>query len=297
MMRHGARLVALPADGHYLYVRHGANTWRPDAEPAPGGGWVEEVEPTWLADDRSFYAARSPAAQGKLSPPCATVDVSCIMPTANRRRFLPAAIDGFLAQRGVLAELIIVDDGDDPVDDLVPDNPRVRYLRLDRTATIGEKRNLAIQAALGEVIVHLDDDDWSHPERLRIQRDALAVGDIDVCGLDRMLWWNPTLGVAWRYTCPPVRRPWVAGNTLAYTRSTWRRGGFPAHSLGEDTAFVWGRADRRVRALGDERLVVGTLHEGNTSVKHMTAAQWSPVGPGEVHALIAASARSVGARS
>lgn len=212
------------------------------------------------------------------------------MPTANRRSFVPAAIAGFLAQRDVRAELIIIDDGSDPVADLVPDDPRVRYWRLDRTATIGEKRNLAIEASTGEVIAHLDDDDWSHPERLRVQRDALLCGDVDVCGLDRMLWWNPQLGLAWRYACPPVRRPWVAGNTLAYTRATWQLGTFPAHSQGEDTAFVWGRRDRRVLALDDERLVVGTLHDANTITKRTASAQWSPVGVNEVLTLMAGAA-------
>jgi glycosyltransferase involved in cell wall biosynthesis len=215
------------------------------------------------------------------------VDVSCIMPTAERRAFVPAAIDGFLAQRDVRAELIIVDDGDDGVADLIPADTPIRYLRLDARTTVGEKRNIAVDAAAADVIVHLDDDDWSHPDRCRIQRDALAVGTADVCGLDRMLWWNPAAAVAWRYACPPVRRPWVAGNTLAYTRDTWRRGPFPAHSLGEDTAFVWGRRDRRVVPLGDERLVVGTLHDANTSTKHTAAAQWQPVDLAEVRAVLA----------
>jgi glycosyltransferase involved in cell wall biosynthesis len=52
--------------------------------------------------------------------------VSCIMPTFNRRPFVPQAIRYFLAQDYPEKEFIIVDDGADSVADLVPDDPRVR---------------------------------------------------------------------------------------------------------------------------------------------------------------------------
>jgi hypothetical protein len=41
--------------------------------------------------------------------------VSCIMPTANRRRFVPEAIRLFLAQDYLEKELVILDDGEDSV--------------------------------------------------------------------------------------------------------------------------------------------------------------------------------------
>ncbi|MCU1502180.1 MAG: putative glycosyltransferase [Ilumatobacteraceae bacterium] len=312
-VRRGARLIALPSDGSYLYVRHGTNSWRMHPELGHAGGWVEVDEPATLCRDRPFYAARSanpPPLEPDLSqlePPApppgaalrcvaesevrhvrdrAGVRVSCIMPTADRRRFVPAAVAAFRAQRETGAELLIVDDGDDPVEDLVPDDPLVRYLRLDRRRTIGEKRNLAVAGARGEIIVHFDDDDWSHPDRLGAQVGALRAGHADVCGLSTMLWWDPQRPAAWRYTCPPVRRPWVAGNTLAYLRATWERSPFPAQSMGEDTAFVWGRRDRRVVALDDERLVIGTLHGANTSTKHTTGSAWSPVAVDEVRRIV-----------
>ena len=55
--------------------------------------------------------------------------VSCIMPTADRRRFVPRAIAQFLQQDYANRELIVLDDGAEPVEDLVPDDPRVRYVR------------------------------------------------------------------------------------------------------------------------------------------------------------------------
>jgi glycosyltransferase involved in cell wall biosynthesis len=94
---------------------------------------------------------------------------SCIMPTANRRRFVPGAIAQFLAQDYNGAELVILDDGDDPVADLIPSHPAIRYVRTPRHRSLGAKRNAACEAARGDVILHWDDDDWYAPHRIRIQ--------------------------------------------------------------------------------------------------------------------------------
>src|SRR5688572_17330800 len=107
--------------------------------------------------------------------------VSCIMPTHNRRLFVPHAVRYFLCQDYANRELIIVDDGDDPVQDLMPDDHRIRYLRLDRRHKIGAKRNLACKAAQGDVIVHWDDDDWMAPWRLRYQVTEMMRTQSDIC--------------------------------------------------------------------------------------------------------------------
>ncbi|HWF90349.1 MAG TPA: glycosyltransferase, partial [Pyrinomonadaceae bacterium] len=84
--------------------------------------------------------------------------VSCIMPTYNRRLFVPQAIRCFLRQDYPNLELLVVDDGPNPVADCVPESDRIRYIRLDNRATVGAKRNLACEQARGEFIVHWDDD-------------------------------------------------------------------------------------------------------------------------------------------
>ena len=71
--------------------------------------------------------------------------VSCIMPTANRRHFVPEAIRLFMAQDYPETELIILDDGEDDVRDLIPKQLHIRYLRLDRPQSIGAKRNLGCE--------------------------------------------------------------------------------------------------------------------------------------------------------
>ena len=99
--------------------------------------------------------------------------VSCVMPTFNRRHFVPQAIHYFLRQDYPHKELIIIDDGDEPVSDLIPDDDRIRYLPLDERNTVGMKRNLGCQAANGPLIALWDDDVWQDSWRLSYQVAAL----------------------------------------------------------------------------------------------------------------------------
>ena len=67
--------------------------------------------------------------------------------TRNRRRFVGQAILYFIRQDYTDKELVIVDDGEDSVGDLAPADDRVRYVRLERRLSLGEKRNLAIEVS------------------------------------------------------------------------------------------------------------------------------------------------------
>jgi hypothetical protein len=63
--------------------------------------------------------------------------VSCIMPTYNRRRLVPQAIEYFLRQDYANRELIIMDEGGDAVGDIIPDLPDIRYIRIRGRNSIG----------------------------------------------------------------------------------------------------------------------------------------------------------------
>src|SRR5262249_33726324 len=147
--------------------------------------------------------------------------VSCIMPTHNRRGFVPQAIRYFLRQDYPRKELIVVDDGTDPIGDLIPPDERLRYVHLSRRATVGAKRNLACEQARGALIAHWDDDDWHAPDRLRRQVEALLGGGTDLCGANALFYLDLGRGCAWRYTYPPGHALWLFGGTLCYARSFW----------------------------------------------------------------------------
>lgn len=203
---------------------------------------------------------------------------SCLMPTANRRRFVPGAIARFLAQDYDRAELIILDDGEDAVADLAPDHPKIRYLRSPRCGSLGEKRNHAAAAARGEILLHWDDDDWYAPERIGLQVQALQDSGADVCGIDRAFFIDPGRRAAWEYVYPQGNghAPWVCGATLCYRRDYWQAHRFTGLQVGEDTAFAAAVPPQRLHILPDNRFFAALIHQDNTSPKHVHDRRWQP---------------------
>jgi hypothetical protein len=212
--------------------------------------------------------------------------VSCIMPTFNRRAWVEQAVRYFLRQDYEGRELIVVDDGSEPVGGLLPRDSRIRHLRLEHRASIGMKRNLGCEQARGEIIAHWDDDDWCAPWRLRYQVGQLLQRDADIVGLDSLLYWEPHAQRAWRYRYPVGGRPWVSDGTFCYRRELWQRYPFPDSSHGIDTGYLWRGPGKRVTALDDPSFYVGIIHAGNTSPKHTTNVCWRTIPNTEVEALL-----------
>ena len=212
--------------------------------------------------------------------------VSCIMPTFNRRTWVEQAVTYFLRQDYGARELIVVDDGSDPVGDLLPKDCEIRYVRLERRESIGTKRNLGCEQARGEIIAHWDDDDWFAPWRLRYQVGQLLQDGADVVGLNSLLYWEPHVQRAWRYCYPAGARPWIHDPTFCYRRELWRRCPFPDTSEGIDTRYLWDGPGKRITALDDPSFYVGIIHSGNTSSKRTTNAAWRRCPSAEIEALL-----------
>jgi glycosyltransferase involved in cell wall biosynthesis len=95
--------------------------------------------------------------------------VSVCTPTYNRRPFIPAMISCYLHQDYTgPKEWIIVDDGTDPIEDLIThaNIPNVKYIRVETKMTLGKKRNFMHTYAKGDIIVYMDDDDYYPPQRI-----------------------------------------------------------------------------------------------------------------------------------
>lgn len=102
--------------------------------------------------------------------------ISIITITRNRRKFMPLLIYNFnnMDYPKDLVEWIIIDDGTEPIKDLLPKERNIKYVHLesDTPLTVGYKRNYALKHyTQGEYIVHMDDDDiyFSHSISSRIK--------------------------------------------------------------------------------------------------------------------------------
>jgi glycosyltransferase involved in cell wall biosynthesis len=193
--------------------------------------------------------------------------VSCIMPTRNRRRWIRQAIEYFRRQDYPHLELVIVDDGADRIEDMIPAGLAVRYVYLQRPASIGSKRNIAVEHASGDFIVHWDDDDWYGPRRVRHQLQPLLAGAA-VSGLQTGMILQLLELSFWRCNAALHARMFYAdvhGGTIAYSRRLWQETArFPDSSLAEDAAFLRAIGGRpRVAALPAEETFVYVRHGGN----------------------------------
>ena len=198
------------------------------------------------------------------------------MPTRDRRRLAAQAVQWFLRQDYPRRELVVLDDGPEGLEALLPADPRVRYHRLDRRLPLGAKRNRAVELARGELVAHWDDDDWMAPDRLTRQVAALRASGADACGTRELLYYQLSAGQAWRYRYEGTR-PWLAGPTLLYRRAAWERAPFPDHAqVGEDTAFVWQMDPARLHVMDDASFYVALVHGGNTSPKGLRGRCWEP---------------------
>ena len=282
-VRRGARLRAVEAEGIFVYLRHGANAWQFACGLTGGAaGWEPAPEPDLPPEARAFYAARSGNAPQRSAAPL----VSCVMPTFDRRTFVPQAVRYFLRQDYPAKELIIVDDGPEPVSDLLPTDPRIAYHRLATRTILGAKRNLACDLARGPVIMHWDDDDWASPQRVSVQVAALTETAADICGVARLLYYDPASSSAWRYSWPDGRRPWAAGPSLCFTKELWTRSPFPEVAVGEDTRFLFSPAVRSITDVSGAGCIVGIIHRRNTAPKSVRDVYWSPRPLREVEDLL-----------
>lgn len=223
--------------------------------------------------------------------------VSLITPTNGRERYLRLQYDCFKRQTWDALEWLILDDS--PVASAsysALDDPAVRYMHSSKAMSIGAKRNALIEAASGDLIMHLDDDDYYVPEYVAHMADHLSDG-LDFIKLQdffiystiygKLGYWELARqeGITQVWSPQPLQfarvkkpeseaqitlAPWGFGFSYAYRRSLALEHPFPDMDWGEDKAFVKPLLDHyRCKALRDRQgLCLHVLHEGNSSSSH-----------------------------
>jgi hypothetical protein len=177
--------------------------------------------------------------------------VSCLMTTAGDREAVARAVEQYVEQDYEPRELIVVNDGDQPIEDLIANLPGVTYVPVEQRMGVTAKRHLAVAHARGEVFAHWDDTGWSRRDRLSVQIRALLDDAADLCGLQSLMFHDPERRETWRYTYPRNRRMWLADASLCYRRELWESGPFPTNHPDWMSGFFWPSRARRAVAIGD----------------------------------------------
>jgi glycosyltransferase involved in cell wall biosynthesis len=101
--------------------------------------------------------------------------MSCMMVTYDRLVLAKRALRSFAEQTWPNRELVVVTDGAPRFRRALEDEAaaagiaNVRFVYAEPGLCLGALRNVALDAARGELICQWDDDDYSHPERLAVQ--------------------------------------------------------------------------------------------------------------------------------
>lgn len=99
--------------------------------------------------------------------------ISIIITTYNRPQLLQRAVRSGLEQTAADLEVVVVDDGSaEPV--ILPEQPRLRVIRLPQNRGLSAVRNFAAKIARGRWISYLDDDDQLLPHFAEVSLNALA---------------------------------------------------------------------------------------------------------------------------
>lgn len=107
-----------------------------------------------------------------------TEEISVILPVYNGESTLDLAIRSILGQRNVDLQLYICDDAStDATWELIQSwaerDKRVTCLHNETNLRAAEARNRCLAVARGRYVALMDGDDYSHPDRLKRQRDFL----------------------------------------------------------------------------------------------------------------------------
>jgi glycosyltransferase involved in cell wall biosynthesis len=130
--------------------------------------------------------------------------VSICTPTFNRRPFFKGIIKSVLMQDypKELIEWIIVDDGTDPIEDLVKDIPFVKYFKVEKMR-LGKKRNYMHDVCSFKeddaILVYMDDDDYYPTDRISHAVDKLTHSNALCAGSSEIYIWFNTLNKMYRF--------------------------------------------------------------------------------------------------
>jgi hypothetical protein len=197
-------------------------------------------------------------------------DVSVLTITRDRRVFMPLAKYSYMIQSYPEDKLewVIVDDGEDSIEDTLLGVPNVKYVRCEPGLTISQKRNLAVENAMYDVMVTMDDDDV-YPNNSVLQRVAMILkAPSKECGFCTTIPCYDITKFSSFMNVPPYILPMserISEATLVFTRKFWNERKFDdSVHIGEGNAFIRGR-EQMCRELSPQEIIVSLIHPKNTS--------------------------------
>lgn len=145
------------------------------------------------------------------------------------------------------------------------DYPNKELIVIPGGGTIGEKRNRGCADANGEIILHMDDDDYYSPDYISKSVQFLQESKADVTGLSSAYFYSEGLnrGYLWQYAGDVKAMPYVCEATMCYYKRVWERRPFRNIQTGEGMYFLAHLPN--IIPHNHRNSFVAYLHNSNTS--------------------------------
>jgi glycosyltransferase involved in cell wall biosynthesis len=196
------------------------------------------------------------------------ITVSALMPTFNRREFIPRSIACFLAQQCPAdwnIDLIVLDDGPDPIKDLLPNNSRIRYFHELPRRNHGQKMNRCMELSQAEFAIVWDDDDFYASDRVFKQVQPLIDNPgLTVSGTSQLYYYLHGKQQAFRYV-NLTELAWI--RAIAFRRSALELRRFNEKPHGADFDLLNQIPRDQWCDLNDLTLLVSAIHPTNAAPK------------------------------
>jgi len=163
--------------------------------------------------------------------------VSILTPTFNRRKFIHQYLRNIKKQdyKGPI-EVLIADDGDDKIEDLIPKNTIFRYIKMPEKKPIGYKRNLLCNEAKGEILIHMDDDDFYPITRVSHAVEKLDKLQAYIAGCSKLYFYEKSSGIT---EYGPISKFHASAGTFAFFREYLSKNSFDDKAeMGEEFIFT-----------------------------------------------------------
>ena len=199
-------------------------------------------------------------------------EVSLCMITYNRRKFMKLFnlnYKNMLYPKEKL-EIIIVDDGDEEIKDLLPNETNIKYYKLDERKTIGYKRNYCVKYSTKDIIAFIDDDDY-YPQNSLITRVGHLLQSKKQCVFCSIIGCFDINKYSSIINISPINLPLekkVSEATLTFKKVFWLNGKFDDIMNNEGEKFIKDRL-HLCKEISWEGVIVSLLHTYNTSNKHI----------------------------
>lgn len=201
-------------------------------------------------------------------------NISILIPTYNRKKFLPLLIKNILTQSYPKdkLELVIDDDGSEKLlneIDLenmkVVLNPiKIKYIDNKPKRSIGKKRDDLIKSASHKIVVFMDDDDLYFPSYIQYSYECLKENKVGCVGSTQMLFMMSDDDFKTYMINCGDKKHLIHEATLMMTKKFYRAScGFADSSQGEGNNIFYGM-ENNVFITNIFNIMCCIQHSGNT---------------------------------